>query len=534
MAERPLAELLSADLPEDWTAGQIVAPTGMEAGLSEQHGYNYLMAAVNAAQRAVNQINQGFDDISGKRTCRVVVGTSTSGWTQADCDYLCDGVDDQEEINAAVAAVREKGGGEIAILSGEYRISQILEIESREGEEIELSFAGEAGAAVLKLSAGIGLGNNWTTAQRFALCFSGITFDCGESVGTISSSNVFLSFESCRFRNASVSVHCFDAGSLSFKGNTVEADHKNNVYDMLNTYGVGGSGQIITGNVFRDKRSAEGIRTAVRLYARGEDGTNCGLVFFGNMVDAGSGSSKANVVASGDAVVANNFVGGASISIGASSACVGNRVENGNIVSDAYTIGGPVVGNSVSNGCIQARGCASIVGNNIAAPSGVAAIQITKAGSNDIPGELSPNVTGNTISAGGVGIHLSNSMAGEVLPTGAMITCNRIFGCAASIKIESNWSGCLVTGNVIDLPVANDGTGNIVRLNSDDVGGGGAAGVSSFNGRAGAVRPMGGDYTAAMVGAIPADAVSGIQVLSQTEYDALPEKSATTLYVVKG
>lgn len=35
--------------------------------------------------------------------------------------------------------------------------------------------------------------------------------------------------------------------------------------------------------------------------------------------------------------------------------------------------------------------------------------------------------------------------------------------------------------------------------------GGGAAGVTSFNGRAGAVSPAEGDYTAAMVGARPSD-----------------------------
>lgn len=44
---------LPADLPENWTSGQIVAPTGAEAGLDEQHGYNYLMMQVNNAQKAL-------------------------------------------------------------------------------------------------------------------------------------------------------------------------------------------------------------------------------------------------------------------------------------------------------------------------------------------------------------------------------------------------------------------------------------------------------------------------------------------------
>jgi hypothetical protein len=47
---------LPADLPENWTSGQIIAPTGAEAGLDEQHGYNYLMKQVNNAQKALKAL----------------------------------------------------------------------------------------------------------------------------------------------------------------------------------------------------------------------------------------------------------------------------------------------------------------------------------------------------------------------------------------------------------------------------------------------------------------------------------------------
>ena len=93
-----------------------------------------------------------------------------------------------------------------------------------------------------------------------------------------------------------------------------------------------------------------------------------------------------------------------------------------------------------------------------------------------------------------------------------------------------------------------------------DAGGGVSSGVTSFNGRTGAVAPQTGDYTAAQVGArpdtwtptaadvgaaTPADvstAVSGkvsstsvttIQAVTQTQYDALTTKNATTLYLIK-
>ena len=56
---------LPADLPENWTSGQIIAPTGAEAGLDEQHGYNYLMMQVNNAQRAAKALNEGKLSLSG-------------------------------------------------------------------------------------------------------------------------------------------------------------------------------------------------------------------------------------------------------------------------------------------------------------------------------------------------------------------------------------------------------------------------------------------------------------------------------------
>lgn len=47
---------LPADLPENWTSLQTVAPTGAEVGLSNQHGYNYLMKQVNNAQKALKAL----------------------------------------------------------------------------------------------------------------------------------------------------------------------------------------------------------------------------------------------------------------------------------------------------------------------------------------------------------------------------------------------------------------------------------------------------------------------------------------------
>ncbi len=64
----------------------------------------------------------------GKRTCRFVVGTSTAGWTTKDCDYLCDGVSDEIEFNAAIKAM-PLYGGEIVVLDGTYNITAAITVD---------------------------------------------------------------------------------------------------------------------------------------------------------------------------------------------------------------------------------------------------------------------------------------------------------------------------------------------------------------------------------------------------------------------
>ena len=62
MAENPINPPLPADLPEDWAIGQTVAPSGTDAGLSEQHGYNDLMKQVDAAQAGVNRLGGAIEE----------------------------------------------------------------------------------------------------------------------------------------------------------------------------------------------------------------------------------------------------------------------------------------------------------------------------------------------------------------------------------------------------------------------------------------------------------------------------------------
>ena len=51
-----ISVLLPMDLPEDWTEDQYVSPWGQEVGLTEKHGYNYLMKQVNNVQTAAVEL----------------------------------------------------------------------------------------------------------------------------------------------------------------------------------------------------------------------------------------------------------------------------------------------------------------------------------------------------------------------------------------------------------------------------------------------------------------------------------------------
>ena len=78
------------------------------------------------------------------KTARFVIGTSTAGWTAKDCDYLCDGVNDQEEIIQALNALPATGG-EIVILDGTYNITASINIPKD-----NVSLRGNGNATILK------------------------------------------------------------------------------------------------------------------------------------------------------------------------------------------------------------------------------------------------------------------------------------------------------------------------------------------------------------------------------------------------
>lgn len=121
---------LVADLPENWTQGQIISPNGTEVGLTQQHGYNYLMAQVNGAILAVIALQTTVDEMEGSISGLVVerqLVIPGSGWAMgAEGMYYVDipQADITEEMVPMVSVLPEDLAA--AVACGLYPVSRTM------------------------------------------------------------------------------------------------------------------------------------------------------------------------------------------------------------------------------------------------------------------------------------------------------------------------------------------------------------------------------------------------------------------------
>ena len=180
----------------------------------------------------------------GKRTARFVVGTSTAGWTAADVDYLCDGVDDQVEINAAIQTLPE-GGGEIVILDGTYNITAKIDVNKD-----NVSVRGNGNATILKRMWNSSEDEGVITLKGVKGCrVEGLQID-GNRVSYTSNRNhgIYLSFSSNENTVTGNTCNNNDYGIYlgSSSNNTVTGNTCNNNYCGI--YLGSSSNNTVTGN----------------------------------------------------------------------------------------------------------------------------------------------------------------------------------------------------------------------------------------------------------------------------------------------
>jgi parallel beta-helix repeat protein len=196
------------------------------------------------------------DGTQHAKTARFVVGTSTAGWTAADCDYLCDGTNDQEEIIQALNALPATGG-EVVILDGTYNITASINIPKD-----NVSLRGNGNATTLKRMYNSTNTDSGPTAkglitlnEKSGCKIQGLQIDGNKATYT-ASYNYGISLSSSSDNTVTGNI-CNNNGSgiylASSSNNTVTGNTCNN-----NTYAIrlsSSSNNTITGNTCNNNSS---------------------------------------------------------------------------------------------------------------------------------------------------------------------------------------------------------------------------------------------------------------------------------------
>jgi parallel beta-helix repeat protein len=168
----------------------------------------------------------------GKRTARFTVGTSTAGWTAADCDYLCDGTADQTEINAAITALPATGG-EVVILDGTYNITAKINVAKN-----NVSIRGNGNATILKRMYNSSTGEGVITLTSRSGCkIANLQVDGNKASYTASnnfgiylssSSNNTVTGNTCN--NNSTGIYLSSSSNNTVTGNTYNNNSNYGIY----------------------------------------------------------------------------------------------------------------------------------------------------------------------------------------------------------------------------------------------------------------------------------------------------------------
>ena len=173
----------------------------------------------------------------GKRVARFTIGTTQNGWTAGEVDYLCDGVDDQEEIIQALNDLPETGG-EVVILDGTYNITASINIPKD-----NVSLRGNGNATILKRMYDSTSTNSGPTARGLITLYEksgckiqGLQIDGNRATYTAS---------------YNCGIYLYSSSDNTITGNTCN----NNSYDGIYLYSSSNN-NTITGNTCNNNNEA--------------------------------------------------------------------------------------------------------------------------------------------------------------------------------------------------------------------------------------------------------------------------------------
>lgn len=183
---------------------------------------------LQAMTDTLEQLDSGTGGSGGKRYATFVIGTATNGWTTADCDYLCDGISDDVEFNAAIADI-PSSGGEIVVLSGTYVLSEPLEILNK------ISMVGSGQVQIKRQTTNGASAINYMVYIKSGT-LSNLAFDGNKSIFQGSPQNVYevVAGPSCVIQNCSFSNFVYGAvyseGTNVYSPSTIKENFFNGLF----------------------------------------------------------------------------------------------------------------------------------------------------------------------------------------------------------------------------------------------------------------------------------------------------------------
>lgn len=242
------ADLVNGKVPESQLPELDFDPAGSAAAVQK------LLTSHTENQENPHGVTATQLGVTAKRTCTLVVGTSTAGWTAEDCDYLCDGVNDQVEIQEALDSLPETGG-KIVVLSGTYKINNQIQISTS-----KTTLAGMGSSTVFKATSAMAAMIT-TGALNSHITICNLSLDCGSFNNVSNQYGVLLGGVGIGHTVAEVKVSNGDGGILAYG-----SGHKiifNEITVRLNGINASCSNSDIAYNIINEttaNSSGEGIQ----------------------------------------------------------------------------------------------------------------------------------------------------------------------------------------------------------------------------------------------------------------------------------
>jgi parallel beta-helix repeat protein len=278
------------------------------------------------------------------KPARFVIGTSEAGWTEKDCDYLCDGTDDQEEIIQALNDLPATGG-EVVILDGTYNITASINIPKD-----NVSLRGNGNATTLKRmydSTGADSGPTArgliTLNEKSGCKIQGLQIDGNRATYTAShNSGIYLYSSSDNTvtgntcNNSNYGIYLYSSSDNTVTGNT--CNNNNGIYLNLssnntvtgntcnnnNYYGIfldSSSNNTVTGNTFNNNNN--GIYLNLSSNENTVTGNTCNNNSCGIFLE-----SSSNNTITGNTCNNNNYYGIFLLDASSNNTITGNTCNN--------------------------------------------------------------------------------------------------------------------------------------------------------------------------------------------------------------